>query len=138
MNPQSRQLGCFVGNALPFGSTASVVYFSRVSRLIWRRLGLELFLPWCNYYDDYPVFAPSCLAASTMTSMIGLVKLLGFDYSADKLQNFSAVSAMLGVEVDCANWKAGSIVVKNKESRSREINELVSSLSFRRWSSHFP
>ena len=129
-NPQSNQLGCFVGNALPFGSTASVVYFNRVSRLIWR-LGLELFLPWCNYYDDYPVFAPSCLAASTMTAMIGLVKLLGFDYSSDKLHDFSAVSAMLGVEVDCSNWRAGSIVVKNKESRSRQTSELVSNLSER-------
>ena len=115
MNPHSKQLGCFVGNALPFGSTASVVYFNRVSRLI--------------YYDDYPVFAPSCLAASTMTAMIGLVKLLGFDYSADKLHEFGLVSAMLGVEVDCTNWKDGSIVVKNKESRCREINELVSNLS---------
>ena len=128
MNPQSKQLGCFVGNALPFGSTASVVYFNRVSRLIWR-LGLELYLPWCNYYDDYPVFAPSCLATSTMTAMIGLVKLLGFEYSADKLHEFGLVSAMLGFEVDCTNWKAGSIVVKNKESRCREINELVSNLT---------
>ena len=57
MNPQSRQLGCFVGNALPFGPTASVVFFNPVSRLIWR-LGLELYLSWCNYYDDYPVFSP--------------------------------------------------------------------------------
>ena len=130
MNPHSKQLGCFVGNAPLFGSTASVVYFNRVAQLIWR-LGLELFLPWCNYYHDYPVFAPSCLAASTMTAMIGLVKLLGFDSSTDILHDFGTVSAMLGVEVDCSNWKAGSIVivVKNKESRSREINELVSNLS---------
>ena len=56
-NPHSKQLGCFVGNALPFGSTASVVYFNRVSRLIWR-LGLELFLPWCNYYDDATCHQP--------------------------------------------------------------------------------
>ena len=128
MNPQTKKLGCFVGNALPFGSTASVVYFNRVSRLIWR-LGLELYLPWCNYYDDYPVFAPSCLATSTMTAMVGLVKLLGFEYSADKLHEFGLVSAMLGVEVDCTNWKSGRITVKNKESRCREITELVSGLS---------
>ena len=75
-NPHSGELGCFVGNALPFGSTASVVYFNRVSRLLWR-LGLELYLPWCNYYDDYPVFSPACLASSTMIAMVGLVKFLG-------------------------------------------------------------
>ena len=50
-NPHSGELGCFVGNSWPCGSTASVVYFNRVSRLLWR-LGLELCLPWCNYYDN--------------------------------------------------------------------------------------
>ena len=64
-----------------------------------------------------------------MTAMIGLVKLLGFEYSADKLHEFGLVSAMLGVEVDCTKWKDGSIVVKNKESKCREINDLVSNLS---------
>ena len=63
-----------------------------------------------------------------MTAMIGLVKLLGFECSADKLHEFGLVSAMLGVEVNCKNWKAGSIVVKNKEPRCKEINELVANL----------
>ena len=126
-NPHSGELGCFVGNALPFGSTASVLYFNRVSRLLWR-LGLELYLPWCNYYDDYPVFSPACLASSTMTAMVGLVKFLGFDYSSDKLHGFATTAAMLGVEVDCSNWKAGNIVVKNKESRSKEIQDFVANL----------
>ena len=35
---------------------------------------------------------------------------------------------MLGVEVDCSNWKTGNIVVKNKESRSKEIQDLVANL----------
>ena len=117
-----------MGNALPFGSTASVVYFNRIARLVWR-LGLELLLPWCNYYDDYPIFAPACVAASTMSSMIGLVKLLGFSYSEDKLHPFGPTAAMLGVEVDCGPWKKGHIVVRNKESRAKEIQQLVSNLT---------
>ena len=104
-NPDLGGIGCFVGNALPFGSTASVVYF-RIARLVWR-LGLELLLPWCNYYDDYPIFTPACVAASTMSSMIGLVKLLGFSYSEDKLHPFGSTAAMLGVEVDCGPWREG-------------------------------
>ena len=127
-NPDLGGIGCFVGNALPFGSTASVVYFNRIARLVWR-LGLELLLPWCNYYDDYPVFAPACVAASTMSSMIGLVKLLGFSYSEDKLHPFGSTAAMLGVEVDCGPWKKGHIVVRNKESRAKEIQQLVSNLT---------
>ena len=74
------------------------------------------------------MFAPSCLATSTMTAMVGLVKLLGFEYSADKLHEFGFVSAMLGVEVDCTNWKTGRITVKNKESRCRENRTGVQSL----------
>ena len=127
-NPDLGGIGCFVGNALPFGSTASVVYFNRIARLVWR-LGLELLLPWCNYYDDYPIFAPACVAASTMSSMIGLVKLLGFSYSEDKLHPFGSTAAMLGVEVDCGPWKEGHIVVRNKESRAKEIQQLVSNLT---------
>ena len=102
-NPHSGELGCFAGNALPFGSIASVVYFNRVSRLLWRS-GLELCLPWCNCYDDYPVFSPACL----MTAMVRLVTLLGFDYSGDKLHAFGTIAAMLGVEVECSCWKTGS------------------------------
>ena len=67
-NFDSGNLGCFVGHALPFGSTDSVVYFNQIVRLIWR-LGLELLLPWCNYYD-YPVFTAACLAPSSMSAMI--------------------------------------------------------------------
>ena len=83
-------------------------YFNRVSWLLWR-LGLELCLPWCNYYDDYPVFSPACLTSSTMTAMVGLVKLSEFDYSGDKLRAFGTTAAMLGVEVDCSRWKAASL-----------------------------
>ena len=75
------------------------------------------------------MFSPAFLTSSTMTAMVGLVKLLGFGYSGDKLRAFGTTVAMLGVEVDCSCWKAGSIVVKNKESRSKEIQDLVANLS---------
>ena len=78
--PDSEEIGCFVGKALPFGSTASVVYFNRLSRLVWR-LGLELFIPWCNYFDDFPVFSPRCMAPSTMSTALTLLDLLGFSYA---------------------------------------------------------
>ena len=127
MDPTKRSVGCFVGKALPFGSTASVVFFNRLARLIWR-LGLELYLPWCNYYDDYPVFTPECIEQSTMTTMVTLLNLLGFEFAADKLKSFDCRATMLGVEVDCDDWKSGSVIVRNKESRSRELAEFVKDL----------
>ena len=36
LNPESEELGLFEGKALPFGSTASVLHFNRLSRLLWR------------------------------------------------------------------------------------------------------
>ena len=105
LDPTKGSVGCFVGKALPFGSTASVVFFNRLARLIWR-LGLDLYLPWCNYYDDYPVFTPECIEQSTMTTMVTLLNLLGFEFASDKLKSFDCRATMLGVEVDCDDWKS--------------------------------
>ena len=125
--PGCDSVGCFVGKALPFGSTASVVFFNRIARLLWR-LGLELYIPWCNYFDDYPVFAPACIAGSTMTTALALLDLLGFSYASEKLVQFDRQATMLGVEVSCAEWKDKKIVVRNKESRSRELLAYVKNL----------
>ena len=105
--PDSEEIGCFVGKALPFGSTASVVYFNRLSRLVWR-LGLELFIPWCNYFDDFPVFSPRCMAPSTMSTALTLLDLLGFSYAPEKLVPFDTHATMLGVEISCSEWREGA------------------------------
>ena len=68
-NPDTGKVGLFEGKALPFRSTASVLHFNRLARLFWR-LGLELGLCWGNFFDDYPVMTPRCLASSTMTTML--------------------------------------------------------------------
>ena len=125
--PDSEEIGCFVGKALPFGSTASVVYFNRLSRLVWR-LGLELFIPWCNYFDDFPVFSPRCMAPSTMSTALTLLDLLGFSYASEKLVPFDTHATMLGVEISCSEWREGRVIIKNKESRSKELLAFVKGL----------
>lgn len=35
---------------------------------------------------------------------------------------------MLGVEVDCGTWQSGHVVIRNKESRSKEIQQLVANM----------
>ena len=62
-NPATGQPSCFMMKTLPFGSTASVLHFNRVSRLIWR-LGLELDL-WSSYFDDVPCLSHPCQISST-------------------------------------------------------------------------
>ena len=46
---------------LPFGASASVLHFNRVSVLLWA-LGCHLNLVWASYYDDYPIYAPQVLS----------------------------------------------------------------------------
>ena len=53
-----------------------------------------------NYFDDYPIFSPAALDASTEATL--LVGWLGFDYSWDKVPPFSPTCPALGVEVDCS------------------------------------
>ena len=86
--------GLFESKALPFGSSASVLHFNRLARLFWR-IGVELFLPWCNFYDDFPVMSPKGIAANTMDTMIALCNLLGFRFASDKLSPFASRATVL-------------------------------------------
>ena len=119
-DPATGGIGLFEGKALPFGSTASVLHFNRLSRLLWR-LGLELGLCWGNFYDDYPIMSPRCLAGSTMTTMLMLCKLLGFTCTEEKLKDFFCKSAMLGVELDLSCAREGFVLIRNKQGRAGDV-----------------
>ena len=124
VDPQSREIACFLMNTLPFGSVASVLHFNRVSRLLWR-LGLEMGILWTNYFDDYPCVSHSLHEKSTMSSVKGLFELLGYAYAKDKLLDFSGESEMLGIKLDLSGSISGVVVVDNKESRKNEMAELL-------------
>ena len=108
---------------LPFGSTASVLHFNRVSRLLWR-LGIELHLWWANYFDDFLCISHRSQVTSTKSCVEGLFDLLGFRFAHDKLAPFSASTEMLGVVVDTA--QKGMVKVDNKESRKRDLVSEIS------------
>ena len=50
--PETGDVAGFVSRTLPFGSTASVLHFNRVARLL-HRIGLELDVAWTNYFGDF-------------------------------------------------------------------------------------
>ncbi|CAE7270056.1 SLC24A2 [Symbiodinium sp. CCMP2592] len=124
LNPDNGDLGLFEGKALPFGSTSSVLHFNRLSRLLWR-IGLEVFLFWANFVDDYPVMSPCCLSGSTMDTLLVLSSVLGFSASLDKLNPFADVASMLGVEIDLKGAKESVIRIRNKEGRSSEVCDAI-------------
>ena len=127
-HPFTGDLACFETEALPFGSNASVVHFSRAARLL-QAIGHHLMLCWTNYFDDYPTLSPRTLSASTHHTLRTLVALLGFDCSWDKLQDFGPLAALLGVEVDVSKAEEEGVLIGNKEGRASEavaaIVELV-------------
>ncbi|CAE7566848.1 unnamed protein product [Symbiodinium sp. CCMP2592] len=120
LDPSTGEPGLFESKALPFGSSASVLHFNRLARLFWR-IGVELCVPWCNFYDDFPVMSPGGIAANTMETMIALCNLLGFRFASDKLSPFKAQATMLGVEVDCSRFSEGLVLVRNKPGRAEEL-----------------
>ena len=119
--------GLFESKALPFGSSASVLHFNRLARLFWR-IGVELFLPWCNFCADFPVMSPSGIAANTMDTMIALCNLLGFRFASDKLSPFSSLATVLGIEVDCTRAAESLILVRNKPGRAEELIDALESV----------
>ena len=120
LNPDTLVPGLFESKALPFGSAASVLHFNRLSRLLWR-LGVELLIPWGNFFDDFPAMSPSAISDNTMSTMTALCSLLGFAFADDKLSPFQPAATMLGVEVDCSRCDEGLVLVRNKPGRAEEL-----------------
>ena len=115
---------CYVMRTLPFGAAASVHHFLRISYFI-HAAGLEAGLCWGAYFDDFPTLSHVYNEASTKATALGLLDLMGFKCSLDKLEDFSFRAEMLGVELNLENFPEGKIVVKNKESRVLELTECI-------------
>ena len=119
-NPERSSVDFFVMRTLPFGSSASVLHFNRVSYLLWA-LGCKLGLVWSCYYDDYPILCPTGLEQSSVGAAKALFNLLGFRYAEDKLAPPADKSEILGVEVDLSDSASGVVKVRNKQDRIGEI-----------------
>ena len=115
---------CFLMRTLPFGASASVHHFLRISYFI-HAVGLETGLCWGAYFDDFRTLTHIYNEASTRATALGILDLMGFKCSLDKLEEFSPQAEMLGVELDLKSFHDGKIIVKNKESRVAEMIECI-------------
>jgi hypothetical protein len=116
----------FVSKTLPFGSVASVLHFNRIARLL-HRMGLELDIPWTNYYDDFPVDF-KILSEHTGAAARALTSMLGFECSLDKELPFDRSAEMLGVVLDLSEFTKGVVKVCNKFSRMSELKEVLTGI----------
>jgi hypothetical protein len=115
---------CYVSRVLPFGASASVHHFLRVSAFL-HAAGLRMGLCWAAYFDDFAILTHECHEKSSLHAALGLFEILGFQYSRDKLSPFSDVTQLLGVEIDLTEVADGFVKVQNKKSRVDETVDFL-------------
>ncbi|CAE7605292.1 SLC24A2 [Symbiodinium sp. CCMP2592] len=117
----------FVCKTLPFGASASVLQFNRVSLFLQRLLWELLVLTSC-YFDDYPAAAPTLLSQSTDHVVHSLMDLLQFQMAKPKEKPFATVTEMLGVLVDTSDDSLASVKIGNKPDRAATLSEALGSI----------
>ena len=117
----------YVANSLMFGSTAAVYSFNRVSRSLWFLFNKMLVIPSGVFFDDFPMFSPSCLASDADFAASELLDLLGWKHAktGTKAFPFQPKFQVLGCVLDLSKVDQGSFWLENKPGR---IDRLVALL----------
>eukprot|EP00435_Cladocopium_sp_Y103_P038385 s723_g10.t1 len=118
---------CFECMTLPFGASASVHNFLRVSAFL-QAAGCAAGLLWTSYFDDFPMLSHVCHTTSTLACAKGLMSLLGFVYSEEKLDPFGDTAEILGVLVDLTHSVDSKVTISNKPSRVSELKDALDSI----------
>ena len=122
--------GCvklFRMKGLPFGGTASVASFLRVSRAL-KELGIRGgVLLWSSFFDDFICIARPEDAASAHMTVKFLFQTLGWVLSEDpeKDKGFNSTFTALGVEFDLTQTHAGVLRIGNTQKRRDELAVMV-------------
>ena len=113
--------------SMPFGATASVGAFLRISQAL-KCLGIsQAALVWSSFYDDFVCVCPQ-ESATQVDRMIRLYfQILGWQLSTDESKDipFSTKFQALGVEFDLSRMDAGFFTVGNTSARKAELREKI-------------
>ena len=114
--------------SLPFGASASVYSFNKISRGIWHLLVHKFGFLTSVFYDDYPVFEVQPLAALTSKIVDAFLSVLGWRHAVQgkKAVGFCSQPVALGVQFDLEKIGTGDLVVQNKPGRIERIVEMIS------------
>ena len=117
----------FRSNVLPFGATAAVYSFNRVSRSLHHILCKLLWCPCTCFYDDFPTVSPSSSASLLTKALTAILNLLGWDHAqiGSKALDFAADFNALGISVQLKQLHVGSFVLANKEGRIDRICRML-------------
>ena len=112
---------------LPFGATASVYSFNRVSKSLHHILCKLLFSLSTCFYDDFPTISPKASSSILTKSLSAILNLLGWDHAqvGVKAIDFASDFAALGVSVSLKQLHKGSFVLANKPGRIDRICNML-------------
>ena len=117
----------FTTNSLPFGASASVFEFNKVTRALWAILVRKFHLISCVYFDDFPLVEFGPMADLTTKLVDSLLNLLGWTHATTgkKAEDFSDVMTVLGVQYHTSSFWEGRVEISNKPQRVIKIAELL-------------
>eukprot|EP00435_Cladocopium_sp_Y103_P068420 s303_g31.t1 len=71
----------YTTQSLPFGASASVFSFNKISRAIWHLLVHGMHILTCVFYDDFPCFEVEPLTKLTATALDAFFNILGWKHA---------------------------------------------------------
>ena len=98
-HPEREELVFYVHLALPFGFTASVIGYNRISQAIAFLANKIFAIPVDSYFDDYWAVEPEYSSKSGFDAFGFLNELLGFDIKLEKDIHPSPEGEVLGHEI---------------------------------------
>ena len=122
-NPEAGKPALFRMRTMPFGATASVGAFLRISQAI-KAIGIvSCGLVWSSFYDDYVCICKKGTELQTARMVRLLFRSLGWRLSEEpeKDKPFDEVFQALGVEFDLRSVPEGKFHVANTASRKGEL-----------------
>ena len=117
----------YLNHVLPFGATASVYSFNRVSKSLHHILCKLLFSLSTCFYDDFPTISPKASSSILTRSLSAVLNLLGWDHAqvGVKAIDFVFDFAALGISVCLKQLHRGSFVLANKPGRIERICNML-------------
>lgn len=123
-NPENNSCSLFAQVTLPFGGSGSVLGFNRTATFLWSLGVQQLGVLWTNFYDDYPAFAPQCVAKTVQNGVELMFQILGWKLSRepDKAFDFAASFSSLGIV-----FNVGRIILKDSSVNNKpdRVNRVV-------------
>ena len=120
----------YVSKSLPFGASASVYAFNKVSRGLWHLLCHKLQLLSTVFFDDFPVFEFEPLQELTTKMITAFFDLLGWLHATvgKKASPFTSEMTALGVKFNTVDIWKGVVVISNKPERMTRLAGMISTV----------